>query len=482
MKKSLSIVVMFIFAVTVVAQTFDYGKFSYTVTKAPTGNLRGECQLNGVATGATASGSLVIDPSAYYNGVSYNVVSVKDYAFKGNNSITSVRFPYGMRTIGVEAFQKCTKLESIYVPTSVTSVGARAFNGCSAFKNYYTAQARQIRVTYGSDAFPSNSGMKMYFPNGDAWTAGDQDRMFDTSGRSILCYDIYMNDGTVAVVETPATKAGETHKCTIVGFNPNGSQAPEASNGVKYYKPTNAISSPIGYEFRFEYTKIGKHAFMDSEMPFARLQNLTSLTTIGDEAFYNSKVGSITLPKNLTTLGQAVFRHTIFLTGFEVSSDNTNFWTSNGILYGKDITGNKELVCVPFRTVYHTVNVQPVHTIREYAFEGFQWSNSAIHIPYGLKEIKSHAFEETNIHSYLNIPSSVTILHTDWMNNCWFTDKAEFVMNISNKTIMNSADLNAANVGIYAGAKLYVPREVVADYKASKTWSKFSSVNPDYKT
>lgn len=477
MKKSLSLLVMLAVTVLAVAQTFTWSNYSYTITKAPSGNLRGECQLNGLASDGYVSGAIEIAPSVVYNGAYYNVTSVKDYAFKGNNNITSVRFPYGMRSIGVEAFQRCTKLVSIYLPTSVTSVGAQAFNACTAFKNYYTAQSRQIRVTYGSNVFPSNSGMKMYFPNGDAWTVGDQDRLFDTSGRSILCYDMYMADGTVSVVETPATQAGETHKCTIVGFNPNGSQVSSAST----YEPSNAISSPIGYEFRFEYTKIGKWAFMDSEIKSALLKNLTSLTTIGDEAFYNSKVGVISLPKNLTTMGQAVFRHAILLVQFQISSGNTNFWLKDGILYGKDAAGNNELVCVPPFTVIHTINMQPVHTIREYAFQNFKWSNSAIKIPYGLKEIRGHAFENTNIHSYLNIPSSVTVLYPDWMCNCWFTKDAEFVMNISNKTLMSNADLTT-NVGIDAGAKLYVPREVVADYKASKTWSKFTSINPDYKT
>ena len=476
MKKSLSLLVMLSVTMLAVAQTFTWSSYSYTITKAPSGNLRGECQLNGLASGESVSGAIEITPSVAYNGSYYNVTSVKASAFAGNDKITAVRFPYGMRTIGSASFQKCTKLVSVYVPSSVTSIGSWAFNGCSAFKNFYTAQSHQGRVNYGESVFPVNSGMKAYFPNGDIWPSDEQERLFGIE-RSVLAYDMYMVDGTVSVVETPATRAGDTHKCTIVGFNPNGSQVSSATT----YEPSNAISSPSGYEFRFEYTKIGKHAFMDSEIKSAQLKNLTSLTTIGDEAFYNSKLGAISLPKNLTTMGQAVFRHTVLLTQIQLSSENTNFWLNDGILYGKDAAGNRELVCVPPYTVRHTINVQPVHTIREYAFQNFQWSNSAIKIPYGLKEIRGHAFENTNIHSYLNIPSSVTVLYPDWMCNCWFTKDAEFVMNISNKTIMSAADLTT-NVGIDAGAKLYVPREAVADYKASKTWSKFTSVNLDYKT
>lgn len=66
----------------------------------------------------------------------YDVVYIDDYAFFGNEVITSVSFKKAdkLKRIGVNAFNGCTKLESVVIPSSVTELGFGVFQGCSNLK------------------------------------------------------------------------------------------------------------------------------------------------------------------------------------------------------------------------------------------------------------------------------------------------------------------------------------------------------------
>ena len=53
-------------------------------------------------------------------------------AFKNNKSLTSVKLPKTLKTIGNYAFYNCSSLTSITIPDDVTSIGAWAFYMCSS--------------------------------------------------------------------------------------------------------------------------------------------------------------------------------------------------------------------------------------------------------------------------------------------------------------------------------------------------------------
>ena len=53
------------------------------------------------------SGDVVIPESFTYNGVTYRVTSIGDYAFKGCSSLTSIKIPNSVTRIGKYAFSDC---------------------------------------------------------------------------------------------------------------------------------------------------------------------------------------------------------------------------------------------------------------------------------------------------------------------------------------------------------------------------------------
>jgi|GEM_PF-1477192 len=78
------------------------------------------------------SGDVVIPSSVTYNGTTYSVTSIGDYAFSNCSGLTSIEIPSSVTSIGRYAFRGCTGLTSIEIPSSLTSIGHWAFSGCSS--------------------------------------------------------------------------------------------------------------------------------------------------------------------------------------------------------------------------------------------------------------------------------------------------------------------------------------------------------------
>ena len=78
------------------------------------------------------SGNVVIPKSVTYDGTTYNVTSIREFAFAGCNDLTLVTIGDGVITIGKSAFGNCRYLKTITIPNSVTSIGEQAFSGCGS--------------------------------------------------------------------------------------------------------------------------------------------------------------------------------------------------------------------------------------------------------------------------------------------------------------------------------------------------------------
>lgn len=77
------------------------------------------------------TGDLVIPDSVNYNGRTYQVTSIQDWAFQNCRDITSVTIGNCVTSIARYAFEDCRGLASVTIGTSVTSVGQDAFSECN---------------------------------------------------------------------------------------------------------------------------------------------------------------------------------------------------------------------------------------------------------------------------------------------------------------------------------------------------------------
>lgn len=87
---------------------------------------------NEAENAAFYKGSITIPYSVTYNGKSYKVTSIGNYAFRGCKNLKSISISSNVKTIKGDAFSGCTMLESVSIPSSLTAIGNRAFSGCTS--------------------------------------------------------------------------------------------------------------------------------------------------------------------------------------------------------------------------------------------------------------------------------------------------------------------------------------------------------------
>lgn len=78
------------------------------------------------------SGNVVIKESVDYNGETYKVTAIGNYAFQGCTGLTSVIIPNSVTSLGSNAFSGCSNLKSVTMSNCLTSIGYACFASCTS--------------------------------------------------------------------------------------------------------------------------------------------------------------------------------------------------------------------------------------------------------------------------------------------------------------------------------------------------------------
>ena len=90
---------------------------------------------------------LLIPETIVYEGITYTVKSIGDYAFCNTKSLKSITLSDSITKIGTRAFANCDSLQSIYIPKNVVMVGSYAFEASHALQ---TIDVAPENTTYSS--------------------------------------------------------------------------------------------------------------------------------------------------------------------------------------------------------------------------------------------------------------------------------------------------------------------------------------------
>lgn len=93
---------------------------------------------------------VTIPETVTYDGTTYTVTSIENYAFANCYTLTDVSIPNTVTSIGNYAFYGCSGLNSIIIPNSVVNIGDYAFSYCSGI-SYVTIPDFVINI--GNSAF-----------------------------------------------------------------------------------------------------------------------------------------------------------------------------------------------------------------------------------------------------------------------------------------------------------------------------------------
>ena len=233
-------------------------------------------------------GKVVIPEEVMFEGYTFTVIGINDYAFKDCSSLTSVTIPNTVKSIGNNAFLNCSSLTSVTIGNGVKSIGAWAFQGCSSLTS-------------------------ITFPN--SVTSIETRAFHKCSSLTSVTIPNTITDLGDAVF-TECTSLATVYIDSHVILNNRDNYMYTNSNNMSKFFGSQVVEYIIGKSVK----RIGDYAFYGC--PFTSVTISNSVTSIGKYAFYGcSRFTSITIPKMVTFIGDAAFSTCWNLTNVTLNSN-----------------------------------------------------------------------------------------------------------------------------------------------------------------
>ena len=322
-------------------------------------------------------------------------------AFQGSSISIFTEFQYftGLTAIEDEDFAYCSDLATIILPNSITSIGVSAFEDCTQL-------------------------LKIIIPQ-------NVTTIRDNAFKNCKLLTTITIPAKVTTIGTDVFECNYNLKEFIVEANNNKYAS---KDGILYSKDMkNLIKCPA--------TKTQ-----------VNIEN--SITTIENCAFSNCLFANITIPQNVTSIGNSAFEGCQKLTSLKIPENVSTIGK-------RAFTGcsNLEKITIP----------ESVTTIEDEVF--FNCKNlTNVTIPNSVKSIGEAAFSDCESLTNITIPSSVTSIGT----NAFGIEK---LVEIHCKATTPPTQLEfGAFFDIFSSCKLYVPTNSVDAYKAAEHWKKFTNI------
>lgn len=403
-----------------------------------------------------------------YNGTTYSVTAISNYAFSSYSSLSSIDIPNSVTIIGENAFSWCSSLTSVVIPNSVTIIGKNAFNGCGSLTSvvisnsvvtigpmafYYCKSLSSVAIpasvtTIGKDAFSNCSSLVCIDVDNDNQNFSSIDGvLFNKNKTTLFVYPCGRPDKDYNIPNTVITLDEHAFLCcnsltsvtipasvTTIRANfywcsslvnidvDNDNQHFSAGSGALFNKnKTTLLMCLYGcavdeYIVPNTVVTIGEGAFYGCDlMTSVTIPN--SVTTIGPKAFYGcSSLASVIIPNSVTTIGELAFFN-CSLTSVEIPNSVITIggsafrWCNllTSVVIPNSVTTIGGAVFYECSSLTSVVIPNSVTTIVGGMFYGCR-SLTSVSIPNSVTTIGSMAFYECNSLPSIDIPNSVTTI------------------------------------------------------------------------
>ena len=280
---------------SVVAQAFDDGRYSFTVTKRATDSEPGEVTLY-ARKGETYSG-VVSFPSVATDGDKwYNVTAIGDGVFQNNQDITELDMEdklLKIKYLGSNCFAGCVSLKKILIHGGIETVGDGAFSGCSSLEDvkfgYGVVNLGSSNVT---GVFQNCVSLKtVEIPYTVKYLGGNTFR-----GCTSL-ENVVLHDGLETIDYSAFYGCTRLTEFTI----PN---TVETVGGYSFSGCTNLKKVTIGTKV----SKMGDYAF-DGAISLEEVNIVEGCSIIGSFAFRNcTALKTVAIPGSVKTISRSAFQ------------------------------------------------------------------------------------------------------------------------------------------------------------------------------
>ncbi len=189
------------------------------------------------------------------------------------------------------------------------------------------------------------------------------------------------------------------------------------------YKGEIKIPSKVNWNADYSVTGIGEKAFYGCrELSSVSIPN--SITSIGERAFSDSGLSSISVPNSVTTVGSNIFESCKNLTSFKIPGS----WTSvpEGCFVMSGLTSimiPRTVTTIEYRAFYGCTSLSSItipNTVTTLEKECFSWCKSltSIVLPKSVTTIGGGAFSYCQGLTSISIPESVTWVGQSVFEGC----------------------------------------------------------------
>jgi hypothetical protein len=406
-----------------------------------------------------------------------SVTSIGEAAFSACFNLTSVTIGNSLTSIGVLAFDDCTALTSVTIPNSVTSIQSDAFYGCT---DLTSANFLGNAPTMGSSVFydAAHSFTVSYYYGATGFTSPT---WTDSSGDSYPAVEIIpfttSPDGNGGLIITGYTGPNEEavipqeiNNLLVTGIGPDAFEGDVGLTGVVVPSGVTSIASNAFISCtsltqitvspqNSTYSSINGVLFDKSQDTLIQCpEGITgsytipnSVTTVGDEAFFNcAGLTAVTIPNTVTSIGEGAFSDCTLLTSVTIPSSITTIadgtFDSCGL---KNVTIPTSVTSIGNQAFESSGlgSVTIPDSVTSIGVGAFQYCglSSAI-IGNGVTSIGVNAFEFCNTLNYVSIGDSVTSIGSgafESCNNLTTVTIPASVTSIGSQAFLGSSDIGS---------------------------------------
>ncbi|MBR4828639.1 MAG: leucine-rich repeat protein [Muribaculaceae bacterium] len=378
-------------------------------------------------------GDYVIPSAIYWDGKTYTVVEIGDYAFDdtdcGTSGLTSVIIPNTVTSIGNYAFNQCIALTSIEIPNTVTSIGDWAFCDCSGLTSM---ELPDSIISIGQCTFCYCTGL----------TSIDIPRSVTEIGWNAFSWCSGLT--SVAIPESvTAIGQGAFSRCS-------GLKSIVVEGGNTVYDSRNDCNAIIETASNTLIT-----GCMNTVIP-------STVVAIDTEAFEGcSGLTGIDIPNSVTSIGNGAFFECSGLTSIVIPEFVTKICKRT------------------FSRCYSLISVNlpnSVTSIDDYAFNDCS-SLTSINIPDSVTYIGNEAFWGCTSLPNITIPESVTYIGDYALCRCISLD--HMICKATTTPVVNGIlTTSYYDASFYERVTLFVPNESLETYRVHAEWGKFTHIVP----
>ncbi|MCR4853426.1 MAG: leucine-rich repeat domain-containing protein [Prevotella sp.] len=369
--------------------------------------------MEGVKTikASAFSGCTLLSTVNFANGI--QLETIPDNAFY-KSGLTSISIPASVKTIGSYAFQECNKLTNVIFPenTQLTTINNYAFRSCALLPSFTMPNSL---TTLGSGVFYSCPKLaSVTFSN--QLTTIPNETFYDCSS---------LNNVTIpSWIKTIGDRV--FMNCTALTSSvviPNSVTA----IGTSMFEGCSNLTT-VSFEEGYKLDYIPKWFVWGTSIPSFVIP--PSVKEIRQGALKNcTKLTSIEIPANVTTLGGEAFMNCSLLTEVTIpatiTSMDSNVFKESGI-----ITANIACETLGSTAFYNCKKLTTVNFLD------------------GVKTIKSGAFSSCTNLSIVSIPASVTTMEASAFWGCSSLSTVNFANGIQLETISETAFYGTALTSI----------------------------------